>query len=215
VAVLLFQPHLIREEGRSDNGEYLTPFLLQDSQFPHVVPAKSGIPYQAFDLMQRIRVELPATTLRARRAVKKYLKMILHPLANRYASYAGTVETFRRQQRALQRLQPLFEHLERNFVETIRVQEASFVCGMSESHFMSFFKRTTGQSFKAYLNHYRIERAQALLGMTHKSLSDISREIGFCDQSYFGAVFRKLLGMTPASYRARSCPESCRALGFP
>src|SRR5262249_11029324 len=77
-------------------------------------------------------------------------------------------------------------------------------CGMSESHFMSFFKRATGQSFMAYLNHCRIERAQALLVMTDKSVSDISQEMGFCDQSYFGTVFRRLVGTTPARYRAKS-----------
>jgi YesN/AraC family two-component response regulator len=69
---------------------------------------------------------------------------------------------------------------------------------------MSFFKRATGQSFMAYLNHCRIERAQALLAMTGKSVSDISQEMGFCDQSYFGTVFRKLVGMTPAAYRSKS-----------
>ena len=204
LAVLFFQPDLIRADGGPDNAEYLTPFLLQDSLFPHVVPANTSIPGQVFDLMQRIRAELPATTPRARLAVKTYLKMILILLVNQYASYAGTVETFRRQQRALERLRPLFEHLEKHFGEPTQVQEAAHICGMSESHFMSFFKRATGQSFMAYLNHCRIERAQALLAMTDKSVSDISQEMGFCDQSYFGTVFRKLVGMTPAAYRAKS-----------
>jgi AraC-like DNA-binding protein len=203
-SVLFFQPDLIRADGGPDNAEYLTPFLLQDSQFPHVVPAKSGIPLQAFDLMQRIRMELPAGTPRARLTVKTYLKMILILLLNQYASYAGTVETFQRQQHALERLRALFEHLERNFGDPIQVHEAARICGMSESHFMSFFKRATGQSFMAYLNHCRIERAQALLVMTDKSVSDISQEMGFCAQSYFGMVFRKLVGMTPAAYRTKS-----------
>jgi AraC-like DNA-binding protein len=206
LALLFFEPNLIRADGGPDNAEYLTPFLLQDSRYPHVVPAKTGIPSQVFGLMQRIRTELPATTPRARLAVKTYLKMSLILLVNQYASYAGTVETFRRQQRALERLRPLFDHLEQSFGDPIQVQEAARICGMSESHFMSFFKRATGQSFMAYLNHCRIERAQALLVMTDKSVSDISQEMGFCDQSYFGTVFRKLVGITPAGYRAK-----CRA----
>jgi AraC-like DNA-binding protein len=204
LAVLFFQPDLIRADGGPDNAEYLTPFLLQDPQFPHIVPASTSIPGQVFELMQRIRPELPATTPRARLAVKTYLKMMLILLVNQYASYAGTVETFQRQQRALERLRPLFEYLEKHFGEPTQVQEAAHNCGMSESHFMSFFKRATGQSFMAYLNHCRIERAQALLAMTDKSVSDISQEMGFCDQSYFGTVFRKLVGMTPAAYRAKS-----------
>jgi AraC-like DNA-binding protein len=204
LAVLFFQPDLVRADGGPDNAEYLTPFLLQDPHFPHVVGAGTSIPGQVFDLMQRIRGELPAGTPRARLAVKTYLKMILILLVNQYASYAGTVDTFRRQQRALERLRPLFQHLEKHFDEPTQVQEAARICGMSESHFMSFFKRATGQSFMAYLNHCRIERAQALLAMTDKSVSEISQEMGFCDQSYFGTVFRKLVGMTPAGYRAKS-----------
>ena len=204
LAVLFFQPDLIRADGGPDNTEYLTPFLLQDPNFPHVVSASTTIPGQVFDLMQRIRGELPAASPRARLAVKTYLKMILILLVNQYACYAGTVDTFRRQQRALERLRPLFEHLEKHFDEPTQVQGAARICGMSESHFMNFFKRATGQSFMAYLNHCRIERAQTLLAMTDKSVSDISQEMGFCDQSYFGTVFRKLVGMTPASYRAKS-----------
>jgi hypothetical protein len=90
-AVLFFQPDLVRADGGPDNAEYLTPFLLQDPQFPHVVPANTSIPGQVFGLMQRIRPELPATTPRARLAVKTYLKMMLILLVNQYASYAGTV----------------------------------------------------------------------------------------------------------------------------
>jgi AraC-like DNA-binding protein len=203
LAVLFFQPDLIRSDGSPDGAEYLTPFLLQDSQFPHIIPAKTGIPSQVFDLIQRIRAELPASSARARLAVKTYLKMILVLLVNRYSSYAGTVETFQRQQRALERLRPLFDHIERHYEDPIQVQKAARICAMSESHFMSFFKRTTGQSFMAYLNRCRVERAQALLATTDKPMSAISQEMGFCDQSYFGTVFRKLVGMTPAAYRRR------------
>jgi hypothetical protein len=49
----------------------------------------------------------------------------------------------------------------------------------------------------------RIERAQALLANTDDSMASISQEMGFCDQSYFGAVFRRVVGMTPATYRRR------------
>ena len=200
---MFFQPDLIRNDGGPDTAEYFTPFLFQDSQFPHVLPARSGVPSQIFDLMQRIRAELPATSVRGRLAVKTYLKMILILLVNQYSSYAGTVETFERQQRALERLRPLFDYVGKHYDKPIQVQEAARICGMSESHFMNFFKRTTGQSFLAYLNHCRIERAQMLLVGTDKSVSDISQEMGFCDQSYFGTVFRRMVGMTPAAYRRR------------
>lgn len=203
IAALFFEPDLIRCEGGSDSAEYLTPFLLQDSEFPHIVPAETGIPNQVLELMLRIRSELPPLSPRGRLAVKTYLKMILMLLVNRYASYAGTVETFQRQQRDLDRLLPLFRFLGENCGCAIQVKEASRICGMSESHFMSFFKRVTGLSFMKYLNHYRVERSQVMLVNTDESMASISQEMGFCDQSYFGTVFRRLVGMTPAAYRRR------------
>jgi len=33
------------------------------------------------------------------------------------------------------------------------------------------------------------------------SIAEISQEVGFCDQSYFGMVFRKLLNMTPRQFK--------------
>ncbi len=203
IAALFFEPDFIRCDGASDGAEYLTPFLLQDPDFPHIVSAETGIPNQVLELMLRIRSELPALTPRARLAVKTYLKMILMLLVNRYSSYSGTVETFQRQQRDLDRLFPLFKFLGENCGNEIQVREAARICGMSESHFMSFFKRVTGLTFMKYLNHYRVERSQALLVNTDESMADISQEMGFCDQSYFGTVFRKLVGMTPAAYRRR------------
>jgi AraC-like DNA-binding protein/mannose-6-phosphate isomerase-like protein (cupin superfamily) len=203
IAALFFEPDLIRCDGGSDSAEYLTPFLLQDPEFPHVVPAETGIPNQVLELMLRIRSELPPKSPRGRLAIKTYLKMILILLVNRYASYAGTVETFQRQQRALDTLLPLFRYLSEQRGSVIQVREAARICGMSESHFMSFFKRVTGLSFIKYLNHYRIECSQALLANTDESMASISQEMGFCDQSYFGAVFHRLVGMTPAAYRRR------------
>jgi AraC-like DNA-binding protein len=204
IAALFFEPDLIRCNGGSDGAEYLTPFFRQDASFPHVVSAKTGVPRQVLEMMLRMRSELPANSPRARLAVKTYLKMILILLVNQFASYAGTLENFQRQQRALERLVPLFRHLEENCGHAIQVKEAARICRMSESHFMSFFKRLTGLSFMKYLNHYRIERAQVLLASTDEPMATISQELGFCDQSYFGMVFRRFVGMTPADYRRHS-----------
>ncbi len=203
IAAMFFEPDIIRCDGASDSAEYLTPFLLQDADFPHIVPAETGIPRQVLDMMLRIRAELPASNSRSRLALKTYLKMLLIHLVNQYAQYAGTVETFQRQQQALDRLRPLFRHLGENCGSPIQVGQAARICGMSESHFMSVFKRVTGLSFVTYINHYRIEHAQALLARTDQSMADISQQVGFCDQSYFGMIFRRIVGMTPVTYRRR------------
>ena len=40
-----------------------------------------------------------------------------------------------------------------------------------------------------------------LLSVTNFSISYISETIGYADQSYFGKVFKKQVGMTPLQFR--------------
>lgn len=200
---LLFDPDLIRCDGGGDGAEYLAPFLLQDSDFPHVVPAGTGVPGEVLEFMLRIRSELPNSSPMACLAVRTYLKTLLMLLLIHYSTHTRTVQIYQHQQRAVERLRPLFQYIGENCASMIQVGDAAKMCGMSETHFMSAFKQVTGVSFMKYLNQYRIQRAQDLLARTDRSIADISLDTGYCDQSYFGAVFRKLAGTTPAAYRRR------------
>jgi AraC-like DNA-binding protein/mannose-6-phosphate isomerase-like protein (cupin superfamily) len=203
-AVLFFLPELIRSgDNAGEDVEYLLPLLLQGAGFPHIVGPDSGIPDQVHDLMMRIFAQLPAVSSRARLSVKTYLKMILILLVNHYSEYTGARETLDRRRRDLERLQPLFDHLEKHYQEKILLRDAAKLCGMSNSHFMFFFKKVTGQSFLSYHIHFRIAKAQVLLINTDMSVSEISQDVGFCDQSHLGLAFRNLVGVTPLAYRLR------------
>ena len=203
IAALFFEPDLVLCDGGIDGVEYLSPFFFQDAQFPHIIHAQTGVPRQAVDLMLRIRSELPPKSTRARLAAKTYLKMLLMLLVNHYEPYSRTVETFHRRQRALDRLKPLFRCLGENCENALPIRKAARLCAMSESQFMTFFREVTGLSFVQYVNHYRVARAQFFLANTEESLMSISQKVGFCDHSYFGVVFRKLIGITPGAYRQR------------
>ncbi len=204
-ATLYFLPDLIRaSDATGDAVEYLAPFLMQDANFPHLIAGKTGIPAQIFDLIKRAHAEIPADTARARLTIKTYLKMILILLVNHYADHQGTVETFNRKQRAIEQLSPLFDFLETHYREQVSVAAAAEVLNLSESHFMRLFKQVTGQSFVNYLNHFRVAKAEHLLATTDLSVSEVSQAVGFCDQSYFGLVFRSLIQMTPLQYK-RQC----------
>jgi AraC-like DNA-binding protein/mannose-6-phosphate isomerase-like protein (cupin superfamily) len=204
VAALYFLPELIRgTEKTGDDIEYLMPFLVQDDGFPHVIAARTGIPTQVFDLMTRAAAELPTKSYRGRLSVKTYLKMILVLLVNHYAAFRGSEDIYLRKQRDFERLAPLFEFIDHNFGEPITVEEAAVVVCMSKSNFMRFFKQVTGQPFVAYLNHFRIAKAEVLLTTTDRSIAEVSQEVGFCDQSYFGLVFRSVVGVAPRDYKGR------------
>ncbi len=214
VVVLFFMPELIRSSDNvGEEIEYLLPLLLQGADFPHIVSRETGIPDQVHNLMLQIYSELPADSSRARLSVKTYLKMILILLVNHYAGHTGERERLDLMRRDLKRLQPLFDYLEQHYQEKLRLRDAARLCGMSNSYFMFFFKRITGQSFVAYLIHFRVAKAQALLINTDISVSEISHAVGFCDQSHLGLAFRNLVGTTPLAYRLRF--GSCARLRSP
>jgi AraC-like DNA-binding protein len=207
---LYFMPDLIRAaDAKGEDAEYLVPFLMQNASSDHLITGRPALTAEIFDLIKRIHLELPAASGRARLAIKTYLKMILMLLVNHYAERLGTTELFNRRQRAIEQLSPLFDYLEAHYQQPISVESAAAIMGLSKSHFMRLFKQVTGQPFTLYLNHFRIAKAQALLVATDLSISEVSLEVGFCDQSYFGFIFRNLLHLTPLQYRrqfGRSAP---------
>jgi AraC-like DNA-binding protein len=203
---LFFEPELLSlsVHGNSDDQELLKPFHGQATGFQHVIPAQTGLPEHVSDLIQQIHEELPATSACERLAIRTYLQMIMVLLLRHYAAYFDQCEYLNRKRADLDRLRPVFDYLERNSHLQIHIDTVAHLCAMSSSHFMSLFKRATGQPFHCYLNQYRIARAQVLLATTNKPLDAISHETGFCNQSYFGSIFRKLVGETPRAYRRRS-----------
>jgi AraC-like DNA-binding protein len=204
---LFFLPEVIRgSSSSSDCSQYLAPFYLQDSSFPHVIPARTGIPRQVVDLFGRIYEELSSESEHSRLYIKTYLKMVLVLLNKHYASYQGTKGAFDSRERALQRLRPLFEFVENRYGEPLGAGDVACLVGMKRKRFARFFKHVTGQSFTAYLNHFRIAKAQVFLAETEAPIAEVSQDVGFCDQSYFGFLFRKLTATTPAQYRRATCP---------
>jgi AraC-like DNA-binding protein/ligand-binding sensor protein len=69
------------------------------------------------------------------------------------------------------------------------------------SYLSTLFKNEIGVTFTDYLNQIRVNRSCELLENTNRSLTDISHEVGYDDQSYYSKVFKKIKGMTPKAYR--------------
>jgi len=206
---LFFHPELLRSRPAcKDESEYLVPFFSRDAEFAHVVPRDTAIPTEVLDLIRRIRKELPATTDCARLAVKTYVKMILVHILNHFAISEEPLLRSDRRHRELDRFKPVFEFLDHNYSEPISPGDAADTLNMSPSHFRRAFKHLTGQSFVPYLNHFRIEKAQQLLANPDIPISEVGLEVGFCDQSYFGLIFRRLTTMTPRQYRQRALAGS-------
>lgn len=86
--------------------------------------------------------------------------------------------------------------------ETVALAEAARAAKMSPYHFLRRFKQATGFTPMAYLEHYRIGRAQELmLAQPDLRLKEIAARVGFQDPAYFSRVFRKRSGLSPRAFR--------------
>jgi AraC family transcriptional regulator len=91
----------------------------------------------------------------------------------------------------------------------ISVADMATVAGRSPSHFSALFRRATGRTPYRYVLALRVERACELLAASPMcGLAEIALASGFSSQSHMTAVFREIVGQTPAAFRKHcAAPE--------
>lgn len=72
---------------------------------------------------------------------------------------------------------------------------------ISLGHLFSVVKRVSGKSPGEWIDDYITEEARALLKGTNLTIQQISYELGFPSQSFFGKFFKRVMGLSPTEYR--------------
>lgn len=75
--------------------------------------------------------------------------------------------------------------------------------GLAERSFKRRFARATGMTPMEYVHNLRVEEAKYLLETTAEPVEAIANQVGYEEASFFGRLFRRRVGMTPAAYRRR------------
>lgn len=76
--------------------------------------------------------------------------------------------------------------------------------GYSDSYFYRLFFKETNYAPITYFLHLKIERASQLLKNTNLKINQIALKLAFDDPYYFSRIFKKIVGMSPKSYRQSS-----------
>ena len=72
--------------------------------------------------------------------------------------------------------------------------------GLAERTFIRRFVKATGLSPLEYVHALRLEEAKQMLETEELSIEAIAEQVGYEDASFFGRLFRRKVGLTPAQY---------------
>jgi len=103
------------------------------------------------------------------------------------------------------------EILVENFLNLVRIhhkkqRELKFYApkmNISCRHLSKVIKETSGRPANDWIDDYVALEAKALLKSTNMTIQQISDELNFPSQSFFGKYFKRVTGMSPSKYKGK------------
>lgn len=88
-----------------------------------------------------------------------------------------------------------------HFHEADCLEQAARVANLRGTQFRKRFLAETGFAPHDYLMRAQVQEAKRLLSQTYEPITSIAFDLGFSSSQYFATAFRKLVGLTPQTYR--------------
>lgn len=96
------------------------------------------------------------------------------------------------------------KEIRERYAENLTLKELSEKYYLNGAYLGQLFRKKFGQSFKDYLNNYRIKQACQLLLRTDKKIYQVAEMVGYHDLDYFVNKFIAAKGCTPAKFRKQA-----------
>ena len=95
----------------------------------------------------------------------------------------------------------IMDEVQKNYREDMNLKTLAYKYHMNASYLGQIFQKEVGCSFTQYLSSKKIEMAKELILNTNMKISDIAKEVGYPDTSYFYRKFKQHYGVAPVSLR--------------
>lgn len=99
------------------------------------------------------------------------------------------------------RVRLAIDYIRNQLPAQVTLAETADTIQTDKTYLSRIFRKETGMTFSAYTNQMRIEHSRSLLVNPALSLLDVALAVGFNDQSYYSRMFKRVVGVTPQSYR--------------
>ncbi len=102
--------------------------------------------------------------------------------------------------RQISRIKKAIDYIDRNYKDTVTLDDLSVTCGLSRSELCRCFKSVIRQSPMEYVTWVRIHKSLPLLASREHSITEVAELCGFSGSSYFAEMFKRHIGYTPSQY---------------
>lgn len=95
----------------------------------------------------------------------------------------------------------IMDEVQKNYREDMNLKTLAYKYHMNASYLGQIFQKEVGCSFTQYLSNQKIEIAKELILNTNMRISEIAKQVGYLDASYFYRKFKQHYGVAPVSLR--------------
>ena len=99
------------------------------------------------------------------------------------------------------------QYIHHHYAENLNVENLARQVYLSPGYLSVVFKEETGVNLNRYVRDIRMKKSRELLENTSMKISQIAKEVGFSNNSYFCRSFREYFGSTPESCRKGSMSD--------
>lgn len=93
------------------------------------------------------------------------------------------------------------EYIGTHLHQMILLSDIAQEVNLSSNYCSTQFKKIVGKPLTQYINEQKIEEASFLLETTDNTIIEISTLLSFSSPSYFSQIFKRIVGISPKSYK--------------
>jgi len=148
------------------------------------------------NIFKRLLIEYAENGLLNREIIQSYLHTLFCEVKAVYESLSGSELV-----PAVAITNRFREYIFSNIKTKHLVTDYASLLHISPNHLNKTVKKITGKSPTKWIDEAIVAEAKVLLCQSELSISQVSMEVGFEDQSYFTRLFKKYENITPSEFR--------------
>ncbi len=99
-------------------------------------------------------------------------------------------------------LAPVLAYIDEHYSEDITLEHLSGIADITPQYICRLFKDSLNLRPFEYIARIRVQHAKDMLLHSELSVNEISQAVGYCESSYFCAVFKRYERISPAEFRS-------------